>query len=1031
MIDAPAAFPVNLSLVITGLSTGFDWDAYGDFAGAHLRARVATAGDVNGDGYSDTIVGAPDYDAAVPGRGLVNIYYGSQYGPSTDEDWTKLGLQLDERFGNSVATAGDVNGDGYSDVLIASPLWQNDAGQTDEGAVWIYMGGEGGLSTSDCARLEGNQAGVQFGWSLGSAGDVNHDGNSEIFIGAPYYDNGSVDEGMLWIYPGSATCVATSPNWHAESNQANAWLGLSASLAGSVNGDIYADLIVGAPDYNNGSSKEGMAFIWFGAASGMNAGVDGTPGNADWSAESNQADAEYGWSVATAGDVNGDGFADVITGSPYYNNGQNDEGATFTYHGSATGPSPSYDNMDEGNVEDALFGWSVATAGDVNGDGYADVVVGAPEMSAGQTREGQAWLWHGGPNGIAGGNDWNVQGNLNNAWYGKSVATAGDVNGDGYSDVIVGSPGYTDGQVEEGAAFLYYGGPDSLSQSAGWSKRSNEADSDFGFALASAGDVNGDGFADVIVGAPDWDTSLAAQGGAFVYLGDEDGLQTSPQWSYISPTANGRLGYSVDGAGDVNHDGYDDVIVGAPYWSNHAEDPEEGGIFLFPGSAGGVLDDYTWAKDSDQDYAHFGWSVSGAGDVNGDGFADIIAGAPGYESGGSDLGAAFVYHGWWGVPRTTPAWHAYGEHSLDQTGTSVAGAGDVDRDGYADVVVGSPGYDNGELNEGNVRTYHGSAQGLEVTYYFHVESDQDLAAMGSIVNAAGDINRDGFSDIILGVPLWDGGLTDEGVVWVYIGSSAGVTSTFAWNKESNKAQARFGSAAAGAGDVNGDGYADIIVGADHWEDAAESDEGAAWVYHGGPTGVISAPAWYHPSGQAGALFGKAVAGAGDVNGDGYADVLVGADEYTDLVSHEGGVFLYYGNGHKGLSLGLKQQVTSGTQTISHEGQSNSPTAFRLRVTPLSPFGNGELWVENEVRKLGAVFSIFTHSWTAEYRTSKLMHFGELSPATPYHWRTRVRYELSSLPYQPHGRWVTMPWGSWSEAMLVTPPVQMYLPVGYK
>ena len=205
---------------------------------------------------------------------------------------------------------------------------------------------------------------------MGTAGDVNGDGYADVIVGAHWFDNGQTDEGRAYVYHGSAAGLGAAPNWTAESNQANARFGWSVGTAGDVNGDGYADVIIGASLYYNGETDEGRAYVYRGSAAGLST-------TANWRAESNQANAEFGHSVGTAGDVNGDGYADVIVGAPYYDNGQVDEGRAFVYHGSAAGLSAAPSWTVESNQTGAYFGHSVGTAGDVNGDGYADVIIGA------------------------------------------------------------------------------------------------------------------------------------------------------------------------------------------------------------------------------------------------------------------------------------------------------------------------------------------------------------------------------------------------------------------------------------------------------------------------------------------------------------------------------------------------------------------------------------------------------------------------------------------------------------------------------
>jgi FG-GAP repeat. len=195
----------------------------------------------------------------------------------------------------------------------------------------------------------------------------------------------------------------------------------------------------------------------------------------DWTAESNQANAQFGWSVASAGDVNGDGFSDVIVGAPNFDNGENDEGAAFVYHGSTSGLSTTPDWAAESDQVSAQFGYSVASAGDVNGDGFSDVIVGARLFDNGETDEGAAFVYHGSFFGLSPTPDWTAESNQANAEFGISVASAGDVNGDGFSDVIVGAPNFDNGETDEGAAFVYHGSASGLSTTPNWTAESNQA----------------------------------------------------------------------------------------------------------------------------------------------------------------------------------------------------------------------------------------------------------------------------------------------------------------------------------------------------------------------------------------------------------------------------------------------------------------------------------------------------------------------------------------------------------------------------
>ena len=259
------------------------------------------------------------------------------------------------------------------------------------------------------------------------------------------------------VYPVTVDPLLTeTADTRLELGQGSARLGESVSGAGDVNGDGYDDVIVGAYYYDAGQTREGAAFVFLGSASGV---ADGNPVTAHAQLESDQASAYLGASVAGAGDINGDGYADVIVGAYQYDAGQNDEGAAFAFLGSASGiadgsPATAHAQL-EGDQIIAWLGCSVAGAGDVNGDGYDDVIVGASRYNAGQPGEGAAFVFLGSASGIVDGNPVTAHTQLesgqNYGYLGSSVAGAGDVNGDGAADVIVGARAYDAG----GAAFVF------------------------------------------------------------------------------------------------------------------------------------------------------------------------------------------------------------------------------------------------------------------------------------------------------------------------------------------------------------------------------------------------------------------------------------------------------------------------------------------------------------------------------------------------------------------------------------------------
>ena len=1017
LVDASGA---QYPIIIDPLATSAAWAVESNQENALFGYSVSTAGDVNGDGYSDIIVGASKYDNGEDNEGTAFVYYGSASGLSTTSDWSMESNQGNGNFGSSVSTAGDVNGDGYSDVIIGAKEYN-----FGKGAAFVYYGSASGLSTTSDWSMESNQGDANFGYSVSTAGDVNGDGYSDIIIGARLYDNGQVNEGAAFVYYGSASGLSTTSAWIGEINQVGAASGWSVSTAGDVNGDGYSDVVVGAPNYSNEQAQEGAAYVYYGSASGLST-------SANWTAEGNQANAYFGNSVSTAGDVNGDGYSDVVVGAYLYDSGEVDEGAAFVYYGAASGLSTVANWTIESNQAYAYFGNSVSTAGDINGDGYSDIIIGATEYDNGQFNEGAAFVYFGSASGLSTTADWAKEGNGSDLSFGNAVSTAGDVNGDGYSDILVGAPGYDTGgwQADEGKAYVYYGAASGVMSTESWRGEVNQDIAGFGSALSSAGDVNGDGYTDVIAAAPWYDHGTGDEGAAFLYYGSSTGLSAAPDWEVKGSIAYGELGYSVSTAGDVNGDGYADVIIGQRYYSNGEEN--EGAALVYYGSASGLSATPSWIAEGNQAEAHFGWAVTTAGDINGDGYSDVIVGAPDYDNGQNAEGAIYVYYGSASGLSLTPAAVREGGRSEALLGFAVSTAGDVNGDGYSDIVVGARGYNNGQYAEGGAFVYHGSASGISEIPDWAVEANQDDAWMGATVATAGDVNGDGYSDVIVGVPRYDNTESSEGAAYVYHGSASGLSTTADWVGENNIAWSTLGSAVSSAGDINGDGYSDVVIGA-YQLSSGGSYKGAAYVYNGSSAGLSSTPSWTTIGSQTWEYYGYTVASA-DVNADGYSDILVGGNNYDNGQANEGAVFLYYGNGEadRGVSLKPEQRRSDNTGALSPFATIAETDQLRINLTGRSPYGRGKVKLEVEVKPLGVAFdgavTIKSNLWQdintlTGITLTQLVDLPEANVTKAYHWRVRLLYSQVTMPYQLYSRWLTPTWNGPAESdFSITPDV---------
>jgi len=546
----------------------------------------------------------------------------------------------------------------------------------------------------------------------------------------------------------------------------------------------------------------------------------------------------------------------------------------------------------------AMYGWSLDGIGDVNGDGYGDVVVGDPLYSDGQDYEGEVFVYHGGASGLPSSPSWTGQIDAAYAYLGCSAGWAGDVNGDGYSDLVVGAEGYTNGQTEEGAALVYLGSSSGLSATPVWTAESDHAGAHFGFSAASAGDVDGDGYSDLIVGSPYYDAAVQDEGRVDLYLGGSSGPSTTVDWSSLGDRNKAAFGYSVASAGDVNGDGYSDVIIGANSYTD--TEPLEGAAFVYHGGPSGLSATPDWSAIGGEDYAYFGASAASAGDVNGDGYSDVIIGAPGYTDGPSGPGGA-----------------------------------------------------------GRIFLYLGSSSGL---------------------SASPDIVLDG-----------------------------------------QQAAAEFGYSVSGAGDVNGDGFADVVVGAESYEDGQEF-EGCVMLYLGSASAPYVVPAWRAQRDQAGAYFGNCVAGAGDVNGDGYDDILAGAWMYDDGQEDEGQAYLFAGDQGAGLPFRPRQARADGSALVGPLGSSGSETQVRLRATGWYPDGNEYVKLQWELKPLGTSFNGMGLEESAGWSLADSASGVELeetvsglSENTAYHWRSRILYQDGNPLGLDHSVWLSPAYNGWNEA----------------
>ena len=486
------------------------------------------------------------------------------------------------------------------------------------------------------------------------------------------------------------TGLPASVGFKIQGDIANDFAGSSVSSAGDVNGDGFADIIIGARGNDSGGSNAGAAYVIFGRASGFGSLIDltGLSATDGFKIQGDVANDFAGFSVSSAGDVNGDGFADILVGAYGNDSGDANAGAAYVIFGRASGFGSLIDLTGlavtdgfkiQGDLLGDQAGWSVSSAGDVNGDGFADILVGANGNDSGGGDAGAAYVIFGRASGfgslidltsLSAANGFKIQGDFPSDQAGFSVSSAGDVNADGFADILVGARGNDGGGGNAGSAYVIFGrgsGFGSLIDLTGLAPTDGfmiqgDVASDFaGYSVSSAGDVNGDGFADILVGANGNGSGGTNAGAAYVIFGKASGFGSLIDLTGLSATDGFKIqgdasydnaGISVSSAGDVNGDGFADILVGARINASGGLAAGAAYVIFGRGSGFGSLIDLTGLSaangfkiQGDVAYDNAGTSVSAAGDVNGDGFADILVGARNNGSGGLYAGAGYVIFG--------------------------------------------------------------------------------------------------------------------------------------------------------------------------------------------------------------------------------------------------------------------------------------------------------------------------------------------------------------------------------------------------